>query len=123
MTQEGSSHKFNNLGAQCYPLKCLGVQWERRVGTQSQQYRDSSIMWSFSTRPSYDLDVLMSKYSYQHALSTRNGHVKVNLDVMTTALSMLKDNPSLPARKLRPLLKSALPSVTVLDSKYLNNFR
>ena len=66
---------------------------------------------------------LMSETSYRHALSTRNGHVKVNLDVMTTAVTMLKENPSLPARQLRPLLKSALPTVMVLDSKYLNNFR
>ena len=60
-TQEGSNHKFNNLGAQCYPLKCLEVQCELRVETQSPQYGDSSILWSFSMRPSYDLDVPLHK--------------------------------------------------------------
>ena len=65
----------------------------------------------------------MSESSFRHGLSSRSGHVKVNLDVMNTTVSMLKENPRLPARLLRPLLKSALPTVTGLDSKYLNNFR
>ena len=32
MAWEGSNYKFNNLGAQYYPLKPLGVQCECRVG-------------------------------------------------------------------------------------------
>ena len=66
---------------------------------------------------------LMSESSYRTALSSRAGHVKINLDVMTTTVQMLKANPNLPARQLRQLLKSALTTVTVLDSKFLNNFR
>ena len=65
----------------------------------------------------------MSESSYRHALSTKSGHVKVNLGIMTSAVAMLKENPSLPANLLRPLLKSALPTATVLDSKFINNFR
>ena len=65
----------------------------------------------------------MSESSYRHALSTKSGHVKINLDVMTSAVTMLKENPSLKANQLRPLLKSALPTATVLDCKYINNFR
>ena len=42
---------------------------------------------------------------------------------MTTTVQMLKANPSLPARQLRQLLKSALTAVTMLNGKFLNNFR
>ena len=65
----------------------------------------------------------MSESSYRNAISSRRGQVKINLDVMTTTVQMLKANPSLPAIQLRPLLKSALISVTALDSRFLNNFR
>ncbi len=66
---------------------------------------------------------LMSESVYRTALSSRTGHVKINLDVMTTTVQTLKANPSLPARQLRQLLRSALTTVTVLDSRFLNNFK
>ena len=65
----------------------------------------------------------MKDSSFRHGLSTRSGHVKVNLEVMTNTVTMLKENPSLPAKQLWPLLQSALPTAAALDSKYLNNFR
>ena len=66
---------------------------------------------------------LMSHISYRHAMKTSNGHNKIDLNNMNTAVSVLKLNPSMPAQMLRPLLKDCLPCHTNIDAKFVDNFR
>ena len=65
----------------------------------------------------------MSHISYRHAPKTSNGHNKIDLNNMNTAVSVLKLNPSMPAQMLRPLLKDCLPCHTNIDAKFVDNFR
>ena len=42
---------------------------------------------------------------------------------MNSVVSLLKHSPSLEAQLLRQMLRAACPTLTNLDSKFLNNFR
>ena len=66
---------------------------------------------------------LMSQISYRHALKSSNGHKNIDLSACNTAVDILKMNPSMPARMLRPMLKNVLPSHTHINGKYIDNFR
>ena len=76
-----------------------------------------------STLACLDHSCMMSHMSYTHALKKTNGHSKIDLDSVNTAVSMLKMYPSMPAKMLRPLLKNVLPCTTCIDSKLIDNFR
>ena len=66
---------------------------------------------------------MMSKISYRHAWKTSKGTNKLDLNACNTAVSMLKMNPSMPARMMRPLLRDVSPSETNINGKYVDNFR
>ena len=51
------------------------------------------------------------------------GHEKLDLSTVNTAVEVLKTNPCLSTRVLRPLLKNALPATTHISGKYVDNFR
>ena len=76
-----------------------------------------------STIVSTEHTCMMSHISFRHALKKSNGHNKIDLNIMNTAVSILKVNPSMPANMLRPLLKDCLPCHTNIDAKFVDNFR
>ena len=65
----------------------------------------------------------MSKMSYQHVMKISRGHSKFDLNTMSTAVELLKFNPTLDAKALCSILADALPSHTNIDNKFIDNFR
>ena len=66
---------------------------------------------------------MMSHMSYRTAVKNYRGHEKLDLCTVNTAVEVLKTNPCLPTRVLRPLLKNALPATTRISGKHVDNFR
>ena len=65
----------------------------------------------------------LSQSSYSYAYKAMNGHTKIDLSALNTAVDVLVLNPSLPARLMRPLLKNVLPSTKNINGKFCDNFR
>ena len=66
---------------------------------------------------------MMNVSSYRIAYKSSKSHKKIHLQTFNTVIEHLRVNPSLPAKQLRPLLSSALPSHTDINSKFIDNFR
>ena len=65
----------------------------------------------------------MSTAAYRTAIGVAKGHPKIDLENLTAALSILKIHPRLEAQQLRPLLVNAVPKMTLISSKFMDNFR
>ena len=66
---------------------------------------------------------MMSHMSYTHAFKSFKGLDKLDLSTVNTAVEVLKTNPSLSTRVLRPLLKNSLPASIHISGKHVDNFR
>ena len=66
---------------------------------------------------------MMNVTSYRIAYKSSKIQTKIDVNMLSTIIEHLKVNPSLPAQQLQPLLQNALPVHTVLDSKFIGNFR
>ena len=66
---------------------------------------------------------MMSHMSYRTAFKSFKGLQKLDLSTVNTAVEVLKSNPSLSTRVLRPLLKHALPASTHISGQHVDNFR
>ena len=66
---------------------------------------------------------MMSHMSYRTAFKNFKGLDKLDLSTVNTAVEVLKTNPSLSTRVLRPLLKNSLPASTHISGQHVDNFR
>ena len=62
-------------------------------------------------------------YVLQNSCQKYRGHEKLDISTVNTAVEVLKTNPCLPTRVLRPLLKNALPATTHISGKHVDHFR
>ena len=60
--------------------------------------------------------------SYRTAFKNFEGLQKLDLSTVNTTVEVLKTNPSLSTRVLRPLLKNSLPASTHISGKHVDNF-
>ena len=61
--------------------------------------------------------------SYRTAFKNFEGLQKLDLSTVNTTVEVLKTNPSLSTRVLRPLFKNSLPASTHTSRKHVDNFR